>query len=352
MSRLSPTILDALAKALSTAYVNQTELDALLRPLDQRFDDLTSQKESLLTNARQIAFAAQDKGWSGELLRALLNDRPNNAAVRALAELQPAIIEAPVMSRQRNPGDRPSLACGRAEQWNSVSQCASAKSHQVIVVPGSLGQATIHFRDRVEAQLSTDPSRSMVTVHWPSPPPRKLEELLERLALALQTGGESLEQTIADRLAYKNLIVLHPCLAAGFRGAHFREYYTKWWPETLAKNPTTFHVKCVQPVEWPVPPSASQSWWQRLIPDDQPKGETEARELIGALTKQPLGVRILALDELLNLQPREIERFLEASDFTDDERVYLSGQLASGPQVPKLIFQTIDEYWREIAGNQ
>jgi hypothetical protein len=26
--------------------------------------------------------------------------------------------------------------------------------------------------------------------------------------------------------------------------------------------------------------------------------------------------------------------------------------LASGPQVPKLIFQTIDEYWREIAGNQ
>src|SRR5204863_3134179 len=148
MSRLSPKTLDALAKALSTAYVNQTELDALLRPLDQRFDDLTSQKESLLTNARQIVFAAQDKGWSGELLRALLNDRPNNAAVRGLAQLQPAIIEAPVISRQRNPGDRPSLACGRAEQWNSMSQCANAKSHQVIVVPGCLGQATIHFRDR------------------------------------------------------------------------------------------------------------------------------------------------------------------------------------------------------------
>ena len=129
-SRHEPTVsssLDSLAKALSTAYVNQTELDALLRPLDQRFDDLTSQKESLLTNARQIVFAAQDKSWSGELLQAVLNDRPNNAAVRALAELKPAIIEAAVISRQRNPGDRPSLTCGRAEQWNSVSQCAKRK---------------------------------------------------------------------------------------------------------------------------------------------------------------------------------------------------------------------------------
>ena len=352
MSRLSSNVLEPLARALSTAYVNQTELDALLRSLEKRFDDLTSQKESLLTNARQIVFAAQDQGWSGELLQALQNGRPNNAAVRALAELKPEIIDGPVISRQRNPADRPSLTCGRGEQWNSVCQCAVAKKHQAIVVPGCIGQATVHFRDRVEAQLSTDPSRSMTTVHWPTPPPRSLGELLDRLAFALGTDEQNLEQTIADRLAYRNLIVLHPCLSAGFRGEHFREYYTKWWPATLGKTPTPCHVKCVQPVEWPVNPSAAKSWWQRLIPDDQPKGETEARELIEVLTKPLMEVRILAVDELLNLQPREIEHFLDASDFTDDERQYLSEQLTSGPQVPKLMFQTINQYWRDVASNQ
>jgi hypothetical protein len=76
----------------------------------------------------------------------------------------------------------------------------------------------------------------------------------------------------------------------------------------------------VQPVEWPVNPSAAQSSWQRLIPDDQPKGEAEAHDLIGVLTKPRMDLRILAVDELLNLQPREIEKFLDASDFTDDER--------------------------------
>ena len=353
MSRLSPQVVDSLARALSTAYVNQTELDALLRPLDQRFDDLTSQKESLLVNARQIVFAAQDKNWSGELLQAVLKDRPNNAAVRALAELKPATIEGQVASRGRNPNDRPSLTCGRGNQFNSVLQCAQARAHQVIVVPGCLGQATMHFRDRVQTQFSTDLSRSIVTVNWPSPPPKSLPELLGQLAFALERIEVSnLEQKIADRLAYKNLVVLHPCLKAGFRGDHFRDYYTKWWPSVLGKIETASHVKCVQPVEWPINPTVAQSWWQRLIPDDHPKGEAEARNLIGALTTHKMGVRILSVEELMNLEQGEIESFLKASDFTDEEQVYLSDQLISGPQVPEFMFETIDRYWRDVAGNQ
>jgi hypothetical protein len=262
MSRLSSSVLEPLAKALSRAYRNPTDLSALLIPLGQRFDDLTSQRESLLTNAREIVFAAQEQGWSGDLLLALLKDRPNNADVRALADMKPEVIEGPVLSRQRNPVDRPSLTCGRAGQWNQVCQCAPTRVHQVLLVPGSLGQATLHFRDRVEVWMSTDPSRSMVTVHWPTPP-RSLGELLERLAFALQVDEKSLEQAIADRLATRNLYVLHPCLSADFRGSQFLEYYTKWWPATLGMTQTPYHVKCVQPVEWPVNPSTPQSWWRR-----------------------------------------------------------------------------------------
>ena len=349
MSRLSPEVLRPLAKALSQAYVNQAELDQLLRPLKQRFDDLTSQKESLLTNATDIVHAAQDGGWSGELLTALLKDRPNNAAVRALADLKPKLIEGAVISRQRSPVDRPSLTCGRGDQWNLVCQCAPSRIHQVIIVAGSIGQDTLHFRARVEAWLATDPSRSMVAVHWPSPPPKSLGELLEALAVALQTDDQNLEQTIADRLADRNLVLLHPRLAAGFRGAHFREYYTKWWPAALGQKPMDYHVKCLQPVEWPVSPAAARSLWRRLLADDEPKAETEARGLIDELKKQTIGVRIVAANELLNLQPDEIERFLEASAFNDEQRQYLQ-QLTGGPQAPQVIFQTIDDYWREITG--
>jgi hypothetical protein len=350
MSRLSPTVLEPLAKALSRAYRNPTELAALLIPLGQRFDDLTSQKESLLTNARDIVRVAQDQNWSGELWLALLKDRPNNADVRLLADQKPEIVEGPGISRQRSPVDRPSLVCNRSSQWNYVCQCAISRTHQAIIVPGCIGQATLHFRDRIESFLSTDPSRSIVTVHWPSPPPRALGELLERLAFALQVDVKNLEAEIANRLATRNLVVLHPCLSAGFRGAHFLEYYTRWWPAALGKTPTPYHIKCVQPVEWPINPLSSQPWWRRLLPDDEPVVETEARELIEHLTKESKGVRIVAVDELLNLERQDIDQFLQASEFDDEQRQYLSGLLTGGPQVPVVIFKTIDDYWREVSG--
>jgi hypothetical protein len=106
----------------------------------------------------------------------------------------------------------------------------------------------------------------------------------------------------------------------------------------------------VQPVEWPINPSSAQPWWRRLLPDDEPVAESEARELIEQLTKASMGVRIVAVDELFNLQQQDIKQFLDASEFNDDQRQYLSEQLTGGPQVPVVIFKTIDDYWREISG--
>jgi phytoene/squalene synthetase len=106
----------------------------------------------------------------------------------------------------------------------------------------------------------------------------------------------------------------------------------------------------VQPVEWPINPLSSQPWWRRLLPDDEPVVETEARELIEHLTKESKGVRIVAVDELLNLERQDIDQFLQASEFDDEQRQYLSGLLTGGPQVPVVIFKTIDDYWREVSG--
>src|SRR5688572_430086 len=120
MSRLSSTGVAALAKALSEAYAGPTaatDLARLLLLLERRYDDFTSNRQPLTTQAWEITAGAQDQGWSGELLRALIEDRPNNAAVRALADRKLKLIEGPVISRQRSPVDRPSLTCGRAAQW-------------------------------------------------------------------------------------------------------------------------------------------------------------------------------------------------------------------------------------------
>ncbi len=353
MSRLSATAVAALAKALSEAYRSAPELDMLLhtRLNGRRFDDLTSKYLPLATNAWEIATKAQEQGWSGELLRAALDDRPKNSALRALADQVPAAdandVEA---SPQRNPIDRPSLLCGRGDQWNLVCQCAPSRIHQVILVPGGRGQDPVHFRDRVQTWLPPDPTRSMVAVHWPSPP-RRLEELLEALAFALQTDVKNLEQTIAERLAHRNLVLLHSCLATGFREKHFAQYYTEWWPAAIGSVKTPYHVKSVQPVEWPII-AAGRSLWRRLWPGEEPGSEEEAdaRTLIEALTKHPSVMRVVAVDELTNLERKEIDQFLTTSEFKHEQQQLLAEQLTGGPQVPAFMFKTIDDYWREVNG--
>jgi hypothetical protein len=351
MGRLSSTAVAALAKALSEAYRSAPDLDMLLHSLDgRRFDDLTSKYLPLATNAWEIATKAQEQGWSAELLRQALEDKPNNRALRALADETPTDAVRSDVSLSRNPIDRPSLLCGRGDQWNHVCQCAPTRVHQVILVPGGRGQDPVHFRDRVQVWLAPEPTRSMVAVHWPSPPTR-LDALLEPLALALQTDVRNLERTIVERLAHRNLVLLHSCLSTGFTAKHFTEYYTEWWPAAIGTAPTPFHVKCIQPVEWPIV-AEGRSLWRRLWPGEEPatEAESEARALIEGLSKKQGAMRIVAVEELVNLEPREIKQFLEASEFRPEQQAFLASQLSGGPQVPAFMFKTIDDYWREVSG--
>ena len=352
MSRLSSTAVAALAKALSEAYRSAPELDMLLhtRLNGRRFDDLTSKYLPLATNAWEIATKAQEQGWSGELLRAALEDKPGNPALRAMANEQPVDPTSGGVSIQRSPIDRPSLLCGRGDQWNHVCQCAPTRLHQVILVPGGRGQDPVHFRDRIQVWLAPDPLRSMVSVHWPSPPTR-LDALLEALALAFQTDLKNLERTIAERLAHRNLILLHSCLSTDFAAKHFTEYYTEWWPKVVEAAATPYHVKCIQPVEWPIV-AEGRSLWRRLWPGEEPASEAEAdaRTLIEGLARYQGTMRIVTVDELVNLESKEIEQFLQTSEFKPEQQKFLESQLSGGPQVPAFMFKTIDDYWREIRG--
>jgi hypothetical protein len=355
MTRLASASLPDAAEALRSAYRSAQQIDMLLQErLERRFDDLTSRYLPLKDNIFEIVQKAQDQGWSRELMKAARADRPSNETLGAFVDSLPPEAPRETLSPRKSQIDRPSLLCGRAIQWNEVCQSAPAQFHQVILVPGERGQEPLHFRDRVQTFLTPDPTRLMLLVHWQTPP-AGLGEMIEALARTFgDVAVDALPQAIAEKLAHQNVVLLHPCLTQGFTQEHLVAYYTKWIPEVLARQPTFGNLKCVQPVEWPIDPQQHRSFLSRLLPRGEATadGRAQALKLIADLRgKQASNMRVLDVDELTNLERREIEKFLEASVFPVEHQKLLFSQLMGGPQVPGFMFKTIDDYWRGIADN-
>lgn len=349
MARLTAAGLADLSKALSESYVSDTQLSQfLLTRLDRRFNDLSSRYVPLSQSITEIVQRAQEQGWVVDLVHKAAADRPQNATLRALRDAVP--MNGDDTSIRRSHIDRPSLLCGRASQWNEVSQFALVRPHQVILVPAARGQEPMHFRDRIHVWLTPDPSRIMVVISWPTPP-KSFDEMKEQLAVALGVGVDGLAQRLVEKLAYQNLVLLHPCITEGFKDTHFVEYYTSWLPSLLAR-PTAGSLKCVQPIEWPIQPSGG-GLLGRLFSARSAASphRDEALQLIKALhERQAPHLRVLDVDELENLQPREVEQFLEGSEFPLEHQPILRAQLQGGPQISGYMFKTIDDYWKNLYG--
>jgi hypothetical protein len=353
MSRLTPAIIAELSRALSSAYLSVTQVDEFLRTkLDRRYNNLASRLIPLDDAIYQIVLKAHEQGWVADLVRKAAEDRPRNATLRRLCDAVPNLDPAKMPVLGRSVIDRPSLLCGRASQWNDVCLSAPTRIHQVMLVPGGRGQEPMHFRDRVRVWLTPDPARAMVAVDWPTPP-KSLDEMLEALALAMQTGVAALAQTLRERLAYQNLVLLHPCIFEGFSQPHFVDYYTGWIPAALSQR-TAGVLKCIQPVEWSIA-ERQGGFLSRLLSRERRVSDARggALALITTLReKQVQPLRILDVDELLNLQRRELEQFLEGSEFSVEHQKVLLSQLLGGPQIPGYMFKTIDDYWKNVGGAQ
>lgn len=351
MPRFTSAVVVELSEALHACYLRSSQLDEFLQTrLNQRFDDLASRYIPLKESISEIAQKANDQGWIADLIRAAAADRPQNDTLRRLLAALPDLenVVGPVPGRSHI--DRPSLLCGRAPQWNEICQCAPAQVHQVLIVPGARGQDPLHFRDRVQVWLTPDPSRTMVAVHWQTPP-ESLDEMIEALAGALDTSADGIGEALTGRLAYQNLVLLHPCIAADFSAAQFMDYYTTWLP-TLLPARGTGALKCIQPLEWSIRDGGGLL--ARLLgrTRERAEGRDEAIGLLTALKKRQHGLlRIIDVDELLNLEERELQQFLEGSEFPVDHQPLLLDQLLGGPQVSGYMFKTIDDYWRNIGGH-
>ena len=353
MPRLMSDTLVELSTALRASYLSASQLNEFLRTkLDRRFDDLSSRYIPLTDSISEIVQKAHEQGWITDLVREAAEDRPKNATLRNLLVTLPALDPGSTPTLGRSQVDRPSLLCGRASQWLDVCQVAPARLHHVILVPGGRGQDPLHFRERVQVWLTPDPSRKMVSVRWQTPP-KSLDEMVDALAVMLKTTVDGVPQALKEMLAHQNLVLLHPCIEDGFAQAHFIEYYTKWLPAALAQR-TGGALKCLQPVEWPIPEQTS-GILSRLLSRGGARSAARASalELIATLkSKQDLVVRVIDVDELLNLETAELERFLEGSEFTLEHQRILLSKLVGGPSVPGYMFKTIDDYWKTVSGVQ
>lgn len=241
---------------------------------------------------------------------------------------------------------RPSLRCDRALQWNAIDELALERSHHLILLPGSVGQAHDHFIERVRHLLRMDPPRSMVTIDWPTRP-RTRDEFVEALGRALDVPASAIATELGERLAYNNVLLLHPCVRARFADAALVAYYTDWLPEILEGVRTSMCVKCVQPIEFPRESSGrSLLSWLRLGSSPAPATKADADQLMASLrgSAKPL-LRAIRVRDLSDLTQDDLNEFCEFSGLNDAQRTWLLAQIAARDATsPKDIFQALDDF--------
>jgi hypothetical protein len=159
----------------------------------------------------------------------------------------------PRKPRPRRP-EKPSLECGRGDEWLMVQQMYSASHHQISVVAAQRHEAHETFVERIEKKLIANASPPIKRVDWPTRPINR-QDYLECLVAALSPRGraglvDDLPKLFERLLAESNAILLHDLIDSRFDDEKLIRYYTEWLPELLPKNAESHRLKCVQPVAW------------------------------------------------------------------------------------------------------
>lgn len=237
-----------------------------------------------------------------------------------------------------------SLRCNRGVQWNRITDVTPEPSHDLLIVPGAVGQAHEHFSRRVREMLTPLPPRGIVSVHWRKRPVSR-EEHLDVLAASM--GGipvSSLAREMAERMSDSNLILLHPCIAARFVDPVLVRYYTEWLPALLAEVKPRMSLKCIQPVAW-VPHArgvAGVLTWLRLKSARTVEGKSDAERLIVAIRKTA-GLRSIRLQELANVTEADLDEFCQLQKLTDSQREWFLEQIRRrDPRNAEELFDSID----------
>ncbi len=244
------------------------------------------------------------------------------------------------------PAFRPSLRCNRALQWTTLDSLAIDPMSDLVLVTGVAGQGHEHFVERIHQMLRTDPRRSIVLVKWPSRP-QTAEEFFAYLAGALDVPRSALSQALADRLAYTNVVLLHPCVRAMFLDDPVVKYYTEWLPALVRDHAAPMHLKCVQPIEWPDEGAIDRVLgWLRLRPPAIPDGRPQAERLIHLVsTSAARALRVVRLHDFEGITDDDLKQFCRLVNLDERQGAWLLARIAERrPQHAADVFTAIDDY--------
>jgi len=251
------------------------------------------------------------------------------------------------------PSFRPSIRCDPAPQWKTVDDLAGSGRNELLLLPGDAGQDHEQFVQRVQRLLRGDPPRRIECVDWlrtshgrQSSRPGSREEYQDALAWALRVEAPRLSAALGERLANKNLVLLHPCIRSGFLDETLIDYYTQWLPAWVSEARARMNLKCVQPVEWP-----PESKWSLLTRwtmgqtsegDDRPAAEQMMRTCLESSASM---LRAVRLNELHNVSSEDLDDFYQVEALTSGQRGWLTARIdARHPKCPKDLFRAIDDY--------
>jgi hypothetical protein len=240
-----------------------------------------------------------------------------------------------------------SLRCNRAVQWNAVFEVVPEQSHDIMFVPGVVGQAHDHFSRRVREMLSPVPPRSIVSVHWRKRPCTR-DEFYAALADDLRVSPEWLPREIAERMSDSNLVLIHPCVRTWYSNPVLVSYYTDWLPQLIQQTNPRMSLKCVQPVEWPPEEGvlAKALALFRLRTAASEDGRPEAEKFMSAVQSSVApAVRVIRLQDLADISDKDLEEFCQIERLTAPQKAWFLSRIKSRhPKTSQEIFDAIDAF--------
>ena len=258
-------------------------------------------------------------------------------------KIQKGVVPPPVV-RHVNP-TLPSLRCNRGEQWSRVTDVTPEPSHDLLIVPGSMGQGHDHFSRRIRELLMPLPPRSIVSVHWRKRPESR-DEYFDALAASMGIARDWLEREMSERMSDSNLVLLHFCINARYLQPALISYYTEWLPALMADVKPRMSLKCVQPVAWIPDPGivGNVLTWLRLKPTVDAEGRPQAEQLMAAI-RGSAGLRGIRLRDLADISDTDLEEFCQIERLSDPQKTWLLAKIKSrAPKNSEDVLESIDAY--------
>jgi hypothetical protein len=237
----------------------------------------------------------------------------------------------------------PSLSCDRDPQWGRLTRVTPEPSHDLLIVPGAVGQGHDHFSRRIREMLIPLPPRSIVTVHWRKRPSSR-DEYFEAMATSMNIASGWLERELAERLSDSNLVLLHHCISARYVDPALVSYYTDWLPALITDVHPRMSLKCVQPVAWTPESGVVESvlTWLRLKPSRGDEGKPQAEALITAI-RASAGLRGIRLQDLGDIPDSDLNEFCKDQGLTESQKAWFLAKVrARHPRNAEDLLASID----------